>query len=285
MEEQSTTSNVLFDKESLRKAAANRNLYRKKVTLASALSAICYARNRCCNRLQLQMGLYLKMAKTRKRPLQVLHQMGVSVSSTSLKRAMQSVAHSEEKELKKFCLNYPAFIESLDNVNFHQKVRDVRLHHQPTMVHNTIAFVAINPLSPKMDMFSATAIDLSQLDNLNYEDVAPNELAHDHICLSIIAQNFKTLQKYADVKAYKKHGESLPPVRYGPIRQIPVQKSIIKCFPAYDLNEGVIEQLVKILLKMQEHTRYTPEQLIDKLILINGDQLSVRNSRYLPFFC
>jgi hypothetical protein len=55
------------------------------------------------------------------------------------------------------------------------------------MVHNTIAFAAINPLSPKMDMFSATALDLSQLDNLNYEDVAPNALAYNYICLSIIA--------------------------------------------------------------------------------------------------
>ena len=67
------------------------------------------------------------------------------------------------------------------------------------------------------------------------------------------------IKKYMDIKIYKKYGESLKSIHYGSIHQIPIQKSIIKYFPGYDLNETIIEQLVKILLKIQEYTGYTSE--------------------------
>ena len=110
----------------------------------TSLSTICFARNRGANLQQQVMGYYLVSANTPKRVLEVLHQLGVSVSYSSVVRTMKTIAAISMQILRNIPTENPQFLYSKDNMDFTAQVHDQRLDHQGELIHYCAGYVAIN---------------------------------------------------------------------------------------------------------------------------------------------
>ena len=80
----------------------SRNVKRCRRLVTTAISALCYSRSTNSNLLQAQMGHYFLCARTPKRPVEVAHQLGISVSYSSIAKAFEAIAKSVKEHVRKF---------------------------------------------------------------------------------------------------------------------------------------------------------------------------------------
>ena len=77
----------------------SRNMKRMRRVVTTAISALCYSRTTRSNLLQAQMGHYFLCARTPKRPVEVTHQLGISVSYSSITKALKAIALSVKESV------------------------------------------------------------------------------------------------------------------------------------------------------------------------------------------
>ena len=108
----------------------SRNVKRCRRLVTTAISALCYSRSMKSNLLQAQMGHYFLCARTPKRPIEVAHQLGISVSYSSIAKALDAIAKSVKEHVRKFAKRWPAFFISFDNMNIFDRKKGERLQNQ-----------------------------------------------------------------------------------------------------------------------------------------------------------
>jgi len=74
----------------------------------------------------------------------------------------------------------------------------------------------------------------------------------------------------------KKH---LTPFLFPVIHQIGAKKTTVYSLPAWEYNEAKISEITQLLRKIMKELGYGEELLQEKLVMIGGDQLTVRNIR------
>jgi len=138
-----------------------RNVKRCRRFVTTAISALCYSRSTQSNLLQAQMGHYFLCAKTPKRPIEVAHQLGISVSYSSIAKAVEAIAISVKESVRTLAKRFPSFFVSFDNMNIFARAKGQRLHNQGGLLNLTSAWVGINPKSKIKHMLTSADVDES----------------------------------------------------------------------------------------------------------------------------
>ena len=263
----------------------SRNVKRGRRLVTTAISALCYSRSTNSNLLQAQMGHYFLCARTPKRPVEVAHQLGISVSYSSIAKALEAIAKSVKEHVRTFAKQWPAFFISFDNMNIFDRKKGERLQNQGGMLNLTSAWLGINPKSSSKRMFTSADVDISRASRLQTSDLLPNEIN--------LRRNLNTSQYglYSTLKTYfggqmssflRRDGSQLEPVVIAKIKLLPQQKSIMYTFPCFDKNEAIISEVTEILQSMMKQMDLKGVDLVDKKVMHKGDWLTVRNMVYAP---
>jgi hypothetical protein len=261
----------------LEKKAA-RILKQQTARWVTALSTLCYAKKNSANLQQQVMGYYLVSANIPKRVLEVLHQLGVSVSYKSVVRMMHTIAKVSLQI--NFPSLFPLFWTSFDNMDFLAWVRHQCLDHQGELMHYCAGYVALNLIGVYGLMLTAKDIDMLWAALISAHDILLSNLDLQWL------QNATQFNVYCVLKSccgdsmcYRKSGKQLDPITLFTKHQIPVQKTHVCTLPVYARNESELGEISELLRDIMKTLGLRAEDLAGKKIFTKGDLFTVIKSR------
>lgn len=263
-------------------------LKREKLIMHTAISALLYGRSTRINRFQGQMSYFLVASKTPKTVMAILQRLGICLPyESTAKFILPAIAQASRAELKQWTSTLPACLPVFDNADYYSRVRDQRLDNQTALLHRTVGFVAVNPVSASQSMFSRHDINEMAISEIDVGTFYPKPENLKQQRLAFEAGLYDGLNKYFKKELAAPNGAGhrklrLSPFKFPTVYQIPVQKSKVFSLPAWDFNEAKISEMTQLLRKIMEELGYGEELLREKLVMIGGDQLTVRNIRYRP---
>src|SRR5579864_5111712 len=130
-------------------------------------SGLLHCRSQKINKLASQIGYHLFATKTPKRTIEMLHRQGLSIVYETIVKNLKKFAKESEADLRKWAESFPVFFVSFDNLNFLAAIRDARLLNRSQLINYTAGYIAFNPWSRSQTMFKQSAIDSSNLRNVN----------------------------------------------------------------------------------------------------------------------
>ena len=262
------------------KARRNRGLI---VTMSIAM--VCYARSQQVNLLQAHTGFFLIASQVPKPVIEVLHCMGLSMCYESITTAMTNVANGATRDLRAWCKTMPAAMVSFDNVNWLSRTQRQTLNSHAEMKNCTAGYTAANQHTRRTQMFDSLAVDRSQVDNITVYDFLPSAKNRTHQQSAFRAGISDVLFKYYGrndtLARFRKDGRRLEGHTVEPIYQIPVGRTRIFTFPLQALNEAKIDDITEVLRVFTGLLGYVRDDIRGKKILFKGDQLTVKNMRYV----
>jgi hypothetical protein len=262
---------------------AEKKIKRQTAILTKALSTLCYARNRLSNCVQMQIGYYLLAAGTPTRVIEVEHQLGGSVSISSVRRAMKAVAKVALSDLQTVFHIHPRSSIVFDNMDFTARVRDQRSDHQGKLLHYCAGFLSINPKHVNKPSFTADDVQLSRVSALHPLDILPAVNDKERMKHSFCVAAYDTLIKYCcgTMTYTKSSGKKLKPFMLQTLRQLDTVKSFVWTLRAYARNEADVAELSKLLWDIEKDLNMERKDFWNKKIALIGDWLTTRNNGYL----
>lgn len=187
---------------------------------------------------------------------------------------------------------FHCFFISYDNMNFYEHVRDQRLHNRSAIVNYTAGYICLMKTSEEGredDTWLERYIDSTQIDRrlvnaITNEDFDLTQRDHDHrsaanryILSEVLGQYFSgSMYKQENtqvVSIYQKWETPLPNIR---CRN---EAADILPLPTLPFNEESIAGTIDILREIAKRLGLSEEVVRDKIILLKGDLLTVRNCR------
>ena len=230
------------------------------------------------NLFQNIIAYLLFASKVPKRTIAILNRLGISASYGGLRKAIDSSAKSILNRLHKICSHGEAIWVSFDNLTCAANVRDQRLINQADYLTYTTGYVVRPHPNVARPMFTHSDRHYERARELNVIDFVPSSEDRRHITKAfefMIYTVTKGFFGYDNIEIPK--GDFAMP-RIFPLD--PQNKPEIITLPTYDLNEGVMSELIQILNKIQSHIGLTPEQVKRNILLFKGDFMTVRQNRY-----
>ena len=259
---------------------ASRN---KEVMLTFSIAHLCHIRTRRANLLQGHIGYFLVSTGTRKRCIEALHRLGLTVAFESLNKLQRSIADAARATYKSKSLQMP-WIVSYDNMNYYANVKTLLLHKKPHMQNDTAAYVYFLHDAEKYGgLLPRTWVKhgRDEVKRLTTRDLLPPQ-GLQYYCSAAKASIFNILNKYcgeALAKSMKDHlswGAAIAPE----LNVLKLQKSEIYTLPTLDLNEARVDETIEILEALMQELGVTPKQMHSKVAMFKGDWLTIRNMKY-----
>ena len=227
------------------------------------------------------MGYYLVSANTPKRVLEVLHQLRISVSYSSVVRTMKTIAAASMQILRNIPTEDPQFWYSKDNMDFTARVRDQRLDHQGELMHYCAGYVAINRVGISGPMLTADDIKMLRATNISASDILPSEADIKWARNGTHFVIYSVLQSYCgeSMSNKSKSGTELKPVKLWVKFQIPLQKTYVCTLPVYARNEGELAQMCELLRDIMKTLGLPADKMAGMKIFSNGDLFTVLKER------
>jgi len=259
---------------------ANLTLHRQQRHVVMILSQLTNVRNNTSNFIQCIFALYLFASKLPKRVLTTLNHIGMSVGYTTLRTFLKCAADDALRRLSQLSSSGDAFVIVFDNLTKHSKVRDRRILHDHIYLNFTAGYILVPPPSRRQKMHSLKDFRRDEINNLNLSHILPTP-EHERIMradmLFMLGSFYKRcLEKFEPLRVATPPDYRRPEVFQIGTSEVPQ----IMPLPTYDLNEGVVNDVIKILYKIQTDVGLSPEQRLLVLLMIQGDFMTVRNVRY-----
>jgi hypothetical protein len=248
---------------------------REQRRVVMVLSELANLRNNKTNFLQGMIALYLFGSKVPKRAITSLNSLGYCVSYRSLGRFLRSAATDALKRLKEVAVSGKAFVTVLDNLTKKVNVRYPRISNEPEFLNLTVVFTVIPPASRSYAMFSRADFYRDRIPQLTIADFLPTPADHNNIYKSfssMLADAVKLCAKELKVK--------LPKLKFAMPDIFPIDPSQapeILPLPTYDLNEGVVNEMIEILNSIQSDVGLSETQCTKNLSLFCGDLMTIQN--------
>ena len=246
-----------------------------------AVVAICVLANETSqqfNVLQNIIAYHLFASKVPKRTIAILNHLGISASYTSLLKAIGNSAKEILKKLRNVCSHGEAIWISFDNLTCAANVRDQRLINQSDYLTYTAGYVVRPHIDLARPMFTRADRLYDRVRQLNVIDFVPSAEQRRYLTEAFESMIYTTAKEY-----FGHHKIKLPKANFAMPNICPLdpqKRPEIITLPTYDLNEGVMSELIKILDEIQLDVGMTPEQVKRNLVLYKGDFMTVRQNRY-----
>ena len=226
---------------------AARKLRKKQRRIVVALSVLGNETSQHFNILQNIIAFLLFSSKVPKRILAILNHLGLSASYSGLQTALTSSADAIKERLRNICSHGEAIWVSFDNLTCAANVRDQRFFNQSDFLNYTAGYVVRPHPNIARPMFTHADRRYDRVTELNVLDFIPSAADRTHLSAAFESMIYKV------VKGFLAHdGINLPKSNFSmpKIFQLdPENRPEIITLPTYDLNEGVIAELIKILEK------------------------------------
>jgi hypothetical protein len=227
------------------------------------------------NVLQGMVGYMLYASKVPKRVLTDLNHLGVCSSYVNITEAVRASAKALKSTLKSMCSTGEAIWVSFDNLSFTAGVRDMGLTNRGDTIIQTAGYI-VRPFR-KHQMFKREDRKYHLAHTLTAGDFVPSveDTAHMEVAFrSMIADC---------IKEFAKQNNMNPPILDFPMPEIyPLdhrERSEIFTLPVYPHNEGVVNEMIKILEKIGADIGISEDQVKESIINFKGDFLTVRQDR------
>jgi len=255
----------------------NKRLRKKQRRIVVALSILGNETSQQFNILQNIIAFLLFSSKVPKRIIAILNHLGLSTSYTGLQTAINSGADALKERLRNICSHGEAIWVSFDNLTCAANVRDQRLFNQGDFLTYTAGYVVRPHPSIAHPMFTHADRRYDRVTELNVLDFIPSADDRKHLSAAFESMIYTVVKGFLAYEGIKlpKSNFSMPKI----FQLDPQHRPEIITLPTYDLNEGVIAELIKILEKIQLDIGLSPDQVKQNVLLYKGDFMTVRQNR------
>ncbi|KAF9342950.1 hypothetical protein BGX26_006523, partial [Mortierella sp. AD094] len=229
-------------------------------------SMLLFVKNRASNYIQMMMGMYLYSRGVSRRVIEVLSKAGLSVSYTTIWRAVQSLTEDALKIVRAVVVEKP-WILVYDNINIARRKYDQRLQSMDEFDSGTTASVIIG------DYFSG---DFAS-------DTYHRLCADDFLPSDANSQHFKKVCRFHLINAIKKNLDCYKGCKneVPEINPLPVDTTTTYPLPAQKIDESTLEGNLAILESVREALGL-PQSWFDEVkVIVAGDQLTIARLRSL----
>ncbi|KAJ7572576.1 hypothetical protein C8J56DRAFT_806986 [Mycena floridula] len=252
----------------------------------AAISMLAFVRNKATNILPLMLGLFFKINGTGSRPMQLLSNIGLSVSSRTVERLKKRISEDAIALAVELMRSGKLFYVIFDNINIFLRKFQQRITNKNSMIHATnCCIIAIDE----------DGIDVQQAQNLQdkldlrgkcvnavFADLTPTSDDDNHMAQAfpILIADFIT--RYCPGSdQWPKRKEMLEKIQSKMPQDCPLppKKTDTRPFGVFDINEGSKKGLVAVLTAICERAKFTVEEWSSKVRIIVGDWLTSNNLR------
>jgi hypothetical protein len=253
--------------------------------IVMVFSLLANLRNPRTNFVQGMFSLFFFASKVPCRAQTVINHVNMCVSSNTLRKFLKRAANEARDRLRSLGKGYEAFLIVFDNLTKYNRVRDQRILHINFFLNFTVGFVLIPPPSRRHKMHTQADFNSNAIRTLTLADVIPSpqdERDMGEAFLSYLGQVFTNCLERSEAP----HKARFSSIKF-PLRELfQIDRADLpEILPlrTYDFNEGVINDVIKILDSIQGDVGFSDERAIENLLMFHGDFMTVRNVRYIFF--
>lgn len=259
----------------------------KPYVLTVALAMLSNAKNRNCNFFQANVGYYLMSTKTGKRTISVLSRFGITVVYETIHRLQRTIAKSMIAEYQSLAKTRP-WILSYDNMNYHAKVKNMLMHKKDHMQNDTAGYlyfpqsvIAYDPVlghdALRISYTAEECIDRNEALNAKWSDILLTDAEWSYHQFAARAIIYDVLcEHFPGIKTSLEKAKIRPP-KMPKVHVLPVEMTPLYTLPTLDLNEARIDETIKIIDAFMAYIGIPLESMNDKLAMVKGDWLTIRN--------
>ncbi|KZT63639.1 hypothetical protein DAEQUDRAFT_680057, partial [Daedalea quercina L-15889] len=248
-----------------------------------AIMMLAFVRNRATNALALPLGLFFSISGTSSRVLNVLSNIGLSVSVTTIEDLKARISKDAIDLAVALITSGTIFYIIFDNINLYLRKFQEWISNRASMIHATNSAVVALP------GIEAGALDLNKKlvmrgkrAKARFADIRPTRADGTHMKQAFGCLIGKLLVHYTPgSRGWKGCTEMLEAFsKARPTdRPLPVEKTDFRPFRVFDVNEGSKKGVIEVLKDMQERSTLTEEEWSGNTRIMQGDWLTARNLR------
>jgi hypothetical protein len=250
---------------------------RRQRFVVTALCILARQQNQQFNVLQSFCTMFLFANNTPKQVVEVLNQIGISTSYTSLSRGLDSNAKYFRHRLRNVCQSETTNVIVLDNIQFKANVRDQRVTNQAGFITGTAGYVLLPAPDKTYPMFTPEDCRYELVRQLTVRNFLPTKADQD-----TIEEGFRSMIWHVVRSACKAQGVRPPRLKFPMPSVYPLDRRRspeILPLPTYHLDEGIIDDLIEILYNVQKDIGLSDEQATSKTVPFRGDLLTTLQYR------
>lgn len=243
--------------------------------IVMAVSVLAHLHTRRFNLVQGIMSIYLYAHQVPKRVFPIFNHLGLAASFDTVNRGLLSLAEDCRNTLKNMYSKGKGIQISFDNMQKQRNVRFERQHNRGGLITGTAGFIAEDSQHAQ---FTRQDVNYAAVASMTIADLLPtqddNNILDMYIQfkLSAIFKSWCVANGIAWKAELDVHRPSVAPLD-------PKQSAKIHPLPTYALDEGRIDDVIRIYDRIASDVGLTAEQITNKVILCKGDYMTVANSR------
>ncbi|KAE8255150.1 hypothetical protein A4X13_0g3150 [Tilletia indica] len=254
-----------------------RPLEKKELCVLSAISSLLNGRSQILNRFQTMIGMAFGLLRVPYVAVQILNRLGISVSSRTISRAMETISNGAIVRARRLMETHPnRTVLLFDNVNIY-----VRHSMQSILAANSsIALTArtLFALSPTSEPVTAAslaqilALDRKEVNMEMFDGVSDffSAACTIHIATALVSSiTLSTERKRALMRAIQHR------VSKHTLSKLPVSKTPVVPLKLLNLNEGTVEGTRAVLDQSMQSLHYSEQS--PSPFVVTGDLLTVLN--------
>ncbi|KAJ7598550.1 hypothetical protein C8J56DRAFT_1039439 [Mycena floridula] len=252
----------------------------------TAISMLAFVRNKATNIMPLMLGLFFKINGTGSQVMQLLSNIGLSVSSRTVEWLKKRISEDAVALAVDLMHSGKLFYVIFDNINIFLRKFQQQITNKNSMIHATnCCIVAIDEdgidvegaenLKQKLDLCGNHA-------NAKFSDLTPTPDDDNHLAQAFPILIAEFITRYCPGSdQWLKRKEMLDEIqsKMPQDRPLPLKKTDTRPFGVFDINEGSKKGLVAVLTGICERALFTVEQWSSKVRIIVGDWLTSNNLR------
>ena len=243
-----------------------------------AASILANHANQKFNAIQSHVGMFLFGSKASKRVINVMNRLGIAPNYQTIISSLKIKAATMAERLRSICKDNQAIWVSYDNMTYSANVRDQTLFNKATYVTATAGYVVKPHESLARPMFIHDDIQLRNAKDLNELDFIPT--IDDQRIITSANKYFIWEAVYKFCKAFDVDLSKNPFSIEEIYKLDPKKTPEIIPLRTYDLNEGVVSQMIEIINKIKSDIGLTVQQTIENVVMFKGDKGTVDIDRY-----
>lgn len=252
-----------------------------------------YARNQQSNILQMTTGYWAFADNATKQMMEILHRMGILVTYETIWEVLRANAEAQVAVLQEKAWTRRFFV-SYDNMNFHYKRRDQRVHNKSQQVAYTAGYICFmrsdsgNNVDANWEQMylDSDQVDHSAVESLVAEDflLRKEDLQHQtesvrHTLSDILAAYFPVSLFQQKICGPDGRQQPLYQKFEAPLQEVrcSMEKADLLPLPTLALDKSSIAGTIDILKEYLERLGLEDIMVREKRIMFKGDYLTVHN--------
>jgi hypothetical protein len=250
---------------------------RRKRQIVIAVSILGNLSNKQFNVVQGFLGYYLYACRVSSRVFPIFNHLGITPSIDGVRRALKSHADARRELLKSLGATGKAFQISFDNAALQYNVRYERLNNRGGFKVDTVGFVALPHEDNEMEEFKRLDADYKRVASLSVIDFIPSEDDSKYLREASRSMLFDVIKRFCQSNDLSVPNLTFSMPSIDPLD--PKKSAKILTLPAYDKDEGKINDIIDIHYSIKNDIGLSGEQVETNLQLFKGDYMTIHNSR------